>query len=818
MVAIQLARNLSVPSEKLLSYHIAVSGMTGSGKSRNVSARLLRECLEKRPRSPDGAGYAFIVIDTNSEYFTFQDAYPKRVIVFSPDVAKGVPLRISSRNITVDEISVFLREITKREVSKGDTASLFLAVDELRAKGDYTLEQVYMKLYELEAFSILPAVEKMMNTGIFGPEDTPLSLLVRPGEASIIDLGGYGGEIQAIIFAQLARNLFRARTNKEVGPIVLFIEECSTFAPEGKLSPASDVLRSISTQGRGYDFILVSIFQRSSLTDITLRSQAHNWIIGKTGNPLDRQAVMKAAEKIEAEHDKVIKNLTVGRDFLVTGLMVDEPERVVIPDQKLLARKGGRITQKTIEESFRREDLAKYIQTIRQVEATERKRLEEATARLRAEREAKVKAPAVPKEAQQEIDRLKRSLEATQKRYEDAIARADERIKEKYSAREKELEDTVEQLTKQLTLKEIATESVWDHPLVRKRLNEKLSKQQISLVEFLEKAGASRPEKIAAFLGCKPQTIASYVSKINKEIPDLVGFDGQGGTYHSRLKQVFPVTGEAKRESEEVKGLEASLSERDETIRALKEKLSALAEERAQLLKRVQESKLARDGRLSEVAKERDELRRLVEGMEKSAQDNERERAALEERLSEANSKLAGFSALQEAIRSIAETGRHGMDVKTLREMVRDEISRSGARMGATPASIDVDKLKNEILAQVQSATQTGGSGRIMVVQNKVTSMEIRDDTEIVSADKTTLRGRIALLIGKYGFMQQRHKLSEFVEELSNHRWVHDKRDVDGELSWFCDSGILQRKMSTGKMYWYSLVSGMDENIRIVKD
>jgi len=414
MVSIRLAKNLSVPSEKLLSYHVGISGMTASGKSRNVSARLLRQCLEKRPEGPEGITYAFIVIDTNSEYFTFQDAYPKQVIVFSPDVTKGVPLRISSKNVTVDDISVFLREITRREVSKSDTAAIFLAIDELRAKGDYTLEQVYMKLYEIEAYSILPAFEKMIKTGIFGPEETPLSLLVRPGEASIVDIGGYSTEVQAITFAHLARRLFQARTNKQVPCLILFLEEASVFGPEGKLSPASEILKSIATQGRGYDFILVSIFQRSSLTDITLRSQCHNWIIGKTGNPLDRQAVMKAAEKIETEHDNVIKNLAVGREFLVTGLMVDEPKLVTIPDQKLLARKGGRITQKTIEESFRREDLAKYIERIRGTEANERQRLEETTARLRAEREAKIKGPSIPREAQHEIERLKKNLESAQ--------------------------------------------------------------------------------------------------------------------------------------------------------------------------------------------------------------------------------------------------------------------------------------------------------------------------------------------------------------------------------------------------------------------
>jgi len=87
------------------------------------------------------------------------------------------------------------------------------------------------------------------------------------------------------------------------------LEEASVFCPEGELAPSSEILKSVSTQGRGYGFLLISIFQRSSLTSKNVLSQTHNWFIGKTMNPIDRQAILRSAEKIEVEHDKVIKNL-----------------------------------------------------------------------------------------------------------------------------------------------------------------------------------------------------------------------------------------------------------------------------------------------------------------------------------------------------------------------------------------------------------------------------------------------------------------------------------------------------------------------------
>jgi len=834
MVSIRLAKNLSVASEKLLSYHVAISGMTGSGKSRNVSARLLRECLERRPEGPEGVRYAFIVIDTNSEYFPFQDEHPKQVIVFSPDASKGIPLRISSKNVSVDEISDFLREITKKEISKSEIAALFLAVDELRAKGDYTLEQVYEKLYELQSYSILPAYEKMMQTGIFGPFETPLSLLVRPGEASIVDIGGYSTEIQAIIFTHLARRLFHARTNKTVGPVIMFIEEASVFAPEGRLAPSSEIIKTVATQGRGYDFILVSIFQRSSLTDITLRSQTHNWIVGKTGNPLDRQAIMKAAERIEAEHDKIIKNLTVGREFLVTGLMVDEPKVVIIPDQKLLARKGGRIPQKAIDESFKREDLASYIEQVRRTEESERKRLDETITKLREEREARIKGPEIPKEAQQEIDKLKKSLEVAQKRYEEAIARADDHAKEKYAAKTKELEDSVERLTKQLTLKGVATETAWDHPLVQKRLREKLTAQQVSLVEFLEKGGPSLPEKIAAFLGCKPQNIPKYVSRLNKEIPDLVVRDSRSGAFRSRLQQIFPVTEAAKHESEELNQAKRRIAELEReqgslrtTIESEEKKIAGLLSERDVLKKGIEDARHSDTGRdSSELRKQVEHLTNAAEAAKKQAADAtetlrqiQHEKRGLEEQVRRLNEKLTKFASLESAIKAtVGEVSHTPPGIETVRKIIKEELQNG--TMG--PAHLDdshLQRLKNDILEELRKGgAGLAQGGRTLNVQDKITEIVVHEPTEPITAERSSLRGRIALLIAKYGFMNERHKLSEFVGELSNHSWIHDKSEVEKELLWFCDSGIMQRKISTGKMFWYSLVTGMEQRIRTVQE
>jgi len=480
---------------------------------------------------------------------------------------------------------------------------------------------------------------------------------------------------------------------------------------------------------------------------------------------------MKAAEKIETEHDRVIKNLVVGRDFLVTGLMVDEPKVAVIPDLKILARKGGRIAQKNIEESFKRGDLASYIETIRQVEATQHKQMEETITKLRLEREAEVKAPKIPKEAQQEIEKLKSSHEKIKKRYEEAMERASVHVKEKYEGRVKELEAELERLTKQLTLKGVQAETVWDHPLVQKRLSDKLTDQQRNLVQFIEKAGPSGPEKIAAFLGCAPKTVPGYISKINKSISNLI--DSQSGTYYSRLSQVFPVTEAAKRESEELKRLRDELAHLTKERDDLQQKISAVKKESdgaSQSVVKIQKLEgdvRERESRIAQLTRD------LAESNNKSREMG-RAYSQLKGELEEFNEKLKAYENLQSAIQTITgkvdrdqihkiavdEVRRAATEIKgdkntesigedRVRELIRREMAELPTPQATgilSPQSMEA--LETKIISEVMS--RVSSSPNVVVVQPKDALLKdvLKREVEIVKGAVEQLPDKSKLMLG----------------------------------------------------------------------
>ena len=397
------------------------------------------------------------------------------------------------------------------------------------------------------------------------------------------------------------RELFQARKNNEIGPCVVFLEEASVFAPEGVLVPSSEILKAIATQARGYNFILVSIFQRSSMTSKDVLSQIGNWFIGKTGNPGDRQAILRNAENIETEHDKVIKNLKIAKQFLITGFVVETPAVAEIPDQKILLSKGGRVKPTVIEATFRREDMTEYVAKIRSLEETEQKRLKDEIARLRSVRDEKLKAPVIPKETQKELDRLKTELQQMQARYERALEHlkekekgADRKASERYLTTIKEQQATIERLTRQIAIAGAGSSEekpVWEQEIVKHRLNA-LSEKQRDLVVFLERSGPSAAEKIAPTLGVAPKTVTVYVSQINAKIHGLVAFDERKGAYHSRIKELFPVQqGESSKEHErtlaEVAQLQQELQHARETAAAKTAEASKLQQEKDQLVKQL---------------------------------------------------------------------------------------------------------------------------------------------------------------------------------------------------------------------------------------
>jgi len=229
-----------------------------------------------------------------------------------------------------------------------------------------------------------------------------------------------------------------------------------------------------------------------------------------------------------------------------------------------------------------------------------------------------------------------------------------------------------------------------------------------------------------------------------------------------------------------------------------------------------------------EIGRLKEQLRNLERRVEETAKAKQ-EVSGLKERLAEKELKLEAYSDLEkallkvlgtvktEAIREIArkeieKTYAGAVDEDTARRLLRNEIDKT--REAGAIGEKAVRAIVQEELGRIKQVESEG----VMKVTGKITEIEVHEKKEAVTADKSTPRGRIALLIAKYNFMQERHNLSQFIEELANHGWTHGRKEIEEELIWYCDAGIFQRKISTGNVYWYSLVPGMNQRIRLIQE
>jgi len=138
---------------------------------------------------------------------------------------------------------------------------------------------------------------------------------------------------------------------------------------------------------------------------------------------------------------------------------------------------------------------------------------------------------------------------------------------------------------------------------VKGRLEEKLSPQERSLVQLLERKGPQGSEQAGLFLGVKPKSVSVLVSTANKALPGLI--ENVQGRYVSRLAKLFPVNEELKAEAKEVESLRTQLADRMREIVDLKNTIQAINADYA---------KLNRDFQL--LIKERDDLAKRLKDAE----------------------------------------------------------------------------------------------------------------------------------------------------------------------------------------------------------
>lgn len=312
---------------RLLHKHLAILGISGSGKSHTV-ATLIEELLDHKP---EHGQMAVIVIDTHGEYIGFAEdpAYMDRAdVVLGRDFRIGVPGLGASM---VCEFVPGLSGVQRRELSR-----LLAVVNEENRGKPFDLRDVLAKLESDEVIKkadtrgiLYTHLYEMDNTLLFGSHDNPsLEKLAKPGHLTVIDISDMTNlREKQIVVTYLARKLFEARRANAIPPFVLVIEEAHNFAPEGVRREGAisrNIIEKIAREGRKFHACLALVSQRPINLSTTALSQANTHVILRVTNPYDLEHIGKSSEGLTADVLKTISSLRVG-DALIVGEAVNFP-------------------------------------------------------------------------------------------------------------------------------------------------------------------------------------------------------------------------------------------------------------------------------------------------------------------------------------------------------------------------------------------------------------------------------------------------------------------------------------------------------------
>ncbi|MEM2137146.1 MAG: ATP-binding protein [Candidatus Methanomethylicia archaeon] len=325
--------------------HLAILAQTGAGKSYAAGV-LLEELLNK--------GATAIVLDPHADHVFLSrrrdgGIFSKRITVFRTPESTGrysdseigpiSTYEIKFSDLTIDEITTVCG-ISERWSNIINT--LKNAIDELKVKGDYRLEDLIKRLEDNGdeySYQALKYVKRLQRLRVFGNVTTNIKSLIKPKHISIIDLSGLDDKVADYISFRILNDTFDAvRIQEYPYPVFILIEEAHKFAPNRETTLSKHVIKRIAAEGRKFGLFLIVISQRPYKLDPDILSQCNSQIILRVTNPEDQSAVRSSSERMSEDLLMDLPGLNVG-EAIIVGEVVKAPVMVKIKSRETM--EGG---------------------------------------------------------------------------------------------------------------------------------------------------------------------------------------------------------------------------------------------------------------------------------------------------------------------------------------------------------------------------------------------------------------------------------------------------------------------------------------------
>jgi hypothetical protein len=305
-------------SDEILSKHLAVLGMTGSGKS-NAVKHLLARLLDSRE-------LRVFVVDTHGEYLD-ADLEPVAVDVSIPDRIDLLDWEMVKERFSIDRMTPAIKGGLRDAARQTDDLAQIAAL--LAASGNDTLQEVGAAVAaDPSAFCVGREEPRVVLAG--SDEEAALD---EPG-LYVLDLRGTATfEVRAKKCAELARRVFEdAKASPGERPALVVVDEAHNYVPERTTGYMAEAARhgslgsvtTIAVEGRKFGVGLVVVSQRPSRVAKDVLAQMSSQLVFRLANLEDLAYVR---ESFEAAGESFIAELPT----LDTGVCVCAGTAVALP-------------------------------------------------------------------------------------------------------------------------------------------------------------------------------------------------------------------------------------------------------------------------------------------------------------------------------------------------------------------------------------------------------------------------------------------------------------------------------------------------------
>lgn len=239
---------------------------------------------------------------------------------------------------TADKIEP--RDINRLRFLLGDGIEELRAWDDLSDAESKALNGRSAAVASMKLSRVLNEAQSFYSASMGAPTDI-YQMLGRPSNAQgrlvVIDLQGLSDTAKQVICALLSSEILRAASSKTdpLRPCFLVYEEGHNFAPAGGNAVSHRIIKKIAGEGRKFGVGFAIVSQRPSKLDADVTSQCNTLITMRLKNPDDQRFIAKASDMVSKADLDELPNLSTG-EALVCGRSIPAPLLVKVGGKALI--------------------------------------------------------------------------------------------------------------------------------------------------------------------------------------------------------------------------------------------------------------------------------------------------------------------------------------------------------------------------------------------------------------------------------------------------------------------------------------------------